>query len=158
MTDDRRSQLDSIGFDWGAAALLREKDEGDSMWHERMADLWAKVKEEGRGAFFCLDDPTSELAAWLRQQGHLRRVGKLGPEREKALEALGVCWADVDVGIESSEEQWTAKFERLVAFKEAHGHCDVPSTFQEDLALARYAAHVKQFTPWHVCGSRPCGV
>lgn len=59
------------------------------------------------------------LGAWLAHQRHLWKRGRLGPERQRRLAALGVS-------ADAFQEAWSSRFLQLAAFHTEHGHCCVP--------------------------------
>jgi Helicase associated domain len=48
-----------------------------------------------------------------------------------------------DSGSPAAPREWDAMFQRLVAFKSAHGHCEVPKGYAEDRQLARWVERVR---------------
>ena len=55
------------------------------------------------------------LRAWLIKQRHLRKLGKLRPDRSQRLEALGLDW-------DSKETQWGKMADLLEVYKSEYGH------------------------------------
>lgn len=66
-------------------------------------------------------------------QRHAWKAGRLRPERQRALAALGFC-------ANAHEEAWSARFAQLAAFHSEHGHCDVPRTAERRREEAGAAA------------------
>ncbi|MCX5734392.1 MAG: Helicase associated domain protein [candidate division NC10 bacterium] len=71
------------------------------------------------------------LAAWVRSQRHLRRQGRLAPDRFQRLDRLGFEW-------EPLATAWDDMFVTLVQFKERAGDCDVPHDLPYDPQLANW--------------------
>jgi len=63
------------------------------------------------------------------------RKGRLSPDRIQRLEAIGFIWC-------RQEHAWDEMYRRLVKYKKAHGDCNVPLGWQEDLQLGSWV--VKQ--------------
>jgi hypothetical protein len=60
-------------------------------------------------------------------------------ERAARLEALGFAWAPPRSGaVFPNEAAWEAQLARLVAYKEAHGNCNVPQQWAEDPKLGSW--------------------
>jgi len=68
----------------------------------------------------------SDLATWIREQNNCRKMfldGKasdITPNQIKVLDQASFPW------IRDSSERWDGHFRELMAFKEEHGHCNVP--------------------------------
>jgi hypothetical protein len=61
-----------------------------------------------------------ELKCWLRYQQKAHASGGLTEDQEERLESLGVQWRT------TREETWEERYNELVAYKQMHGHCNVP--------------------------------
>jgi hypothetical protein len=61
-----------------------------------------------------------ELACWLSKQRNAQASGGLTEDQQERLEALGVQW------IITQEAAWEERYNELVAYRETHGHCNVP--------------------------------
>jgi hypothetical protein len=118
----RRAKLERLGFRFRIQAPRRSVD-------ERLAELRALWRRgRGRPNYWQEDRP---LAAWIKS---LRRHPERLSEAQCAeLDALGV-----PVAVHA--ERWDALFERLLRFRDRHGHAHVPSSFREDPALAHWVA------------------
>ncbi|WP_167828317.1 DEAD/DEAH box helicase [Streptomyces palmae] len=64
-----------------------------------------------------------DLCRWLSRQRTLRRQGRLAPEREAALTALGMEWEFVG-------RAWRRGMAAARAFHAEHGHLNVPRTYR----------------------------
>ena len=71
------------------------------------------------------------LAAWVRSQRHLRKQGRLAPDRFQRLDRLGFEW-------EPLATAWDDMFLTLAQFKERAGDCDVPHDLPYDQQLANW--------------------
>jgi superfamily II DNA or RNA helicase len=72
-----------------------------------------------------------DLATWLSEQRRAHRAGKLTPERAAALDRLGIAW-------DRRSTTFTTGLAHLRAFRQAHGHTDVPAGYH---ASDGYALH-----------------
>jgi hypothetical protein len=91
-------------------------DPFDAAWEQWFAKLVAYKEANGH----CKMGIRNPLGIWCSIQRNLRKKKKLCLERIARLEAIGFCW-DLD------STAWEQKFSELVAYKEVHGHCNVPN-------------------------------
>lgn len=122
-----------------------EEEEEDSRGHFRQyqADQWNDRFQElldfKEATGHCLvphDYPTNQkLAQWVKRQRYqykLKQAGRhstLTDVRQMELESFGFVW-------DSHQAAWDEKYETLKAFRMMYGHCNVPSHYSEDKALA----------------------
>lgn len=59
------------------------------------------------------------LGAWAAQQRHAWHAGRLPPDRQQRLAALGFC-------TDAFQDAWASRFRQLAAFHSLHGHCRLP--------------------------------
>ena len=88
------------------------------------------------------------LAKWVKRQRYqykLKKDGKhstLTDERQAALDDLNFIW-------DSHNAVWEERLSELIAFKEVHGHCNVPSTYTKNHSLSVWVQcqrrHYKQY-------------
>src|SRR5439155_18552747 len=74
------------------------------------------------------------LSRWMDRQRQARRREKLSRERTLQLEKLGFVW-------DALADRWEDRFAELVAYKRAHGHCDIPTAWVENRALAKWVVN-----------------
>ena len=123
MTQERIDQLNSVGFEWGTANTGWE---GHFQKLVQFKDLHGHCRVPQN---YSVDDV--KLGKWVtKQRQHYQKylAGKSSPmtqERIDALTKVGFHWGKSQVG-------WEANFEKLVQFKESHGHCQVPSNYSVD--------------------------
>jgi hypothetical protein len=121
MTAEEILQLDSLGVTW------KSRDRGT--WEDRYQDL-LKFKEINGHCNVPFDyKETAKLGPFVNSMRSRKAAGELSEERMRLLEELGFKWA---VRGASNEDVWDARFQQLVAFKVAHGHCDVPFKWPDD--------------------------
>jgi Helicase associated domain len=73
-----------------------------------------------KSAAQCHDDASQ--CTTVRQS---RRAGTLNLEKIAQLDALGFCWTPRDT---TRDAAWDKMYAELMAYKEAHGHCNVPQS------------------------------
>lgn len=121
---ERVKLLDELGFDW---------DPNASRWEERFRELLEFKKKHGHVDVSQRDPGYEDLARWVKNQ---RRAKKNGgswfDDRARRLEEIGFQWKLREGNI------WEETFERLVAFRDKHGHCNVPQRWDEDKELGRW--------------------
>lgn len=121
MTAEEILQLDSLGVTW------KSRDRGT--WEDRYQDL-LKFKEINGHCNVPFDyKETAKLGPFVNSMRTRKAAGELSEERMRLLEEIGFKWAVRDA---SNEDIWDARFQQLVAFKAAHGHCDVPVKLPDD--------------------------
>ena len=109
---EREGRLDALGMEWDP--LLED-------WEDKFSKLVAYKSEHGHvivpRELKTTDD--CPLGSWVSVQRRNKAKGKLSPEREGRLDALGMEWDPL-------LENWEDKFSKLVAYKSEHGHVRVP--------------------------------
>ena len=113
---EREGRLDALGMVWDP--LLED-------WEDKFSKLVAYKSEHGDvrvpPRFKTTDG--CPLGRWVSVQRRNKAKGKLCPEREGRLDALGMVWDPL-------LEDWEDKFSKLVTYKSEHGHARVPHTFK----------------------------
>ena len=124
----RERMLNEIGFVWVSDRGPRGGPQNPSgAWQARYKQLAEYKSQHGN----CDVPSRSPLDKWARQQRHLRRYGKLAPDREKLLSEIGFDWG---VG----RSTWEVRFQELSEFKKLHGHCRVPKQWPENPQLEQW--------------------
>jgi len=125
MDATRLAQLNDLGFPWTSGM-------NDRRWHDMYERLKRYHSTYGNSDVPSRwkDDP--KLAAWLTVQRGLRKQGQMSDERVCLLDELNVTWKSRDVGT------WEDRLAEVVAFREKHGHCEIPTTYPENQKLGRF--------------------
>ncbi len=124
LSEEREQRLRELGFKFS----LHE-----AAWQELCGQL-VKFKQEF--GHVNVPDPYSEnqkLVGWVKTQRNRYKQGKLSKERIQKLEGIGFVWR-------RHETAWNEMYQRLVRFKNAHGHCNVPTKWNVDRQLGRWVA------------------
>lgn len=124
LTPQRTGLLESIGFRWKGENLGARAE-----WERRFGQMGEYIREHGHDRITMRTKTVPGLHSWREKQRALFREGKLSPERQARLEAIGFTFAPVDRSASlfpANEELWENRFAALLRFKEQHGHCLIP--------------------------------
>jgi hypothetical protein len=131
LSDAQHDDLERIGFDW---------DPFETTWNVSYQKLQAFVNEHGHCRVTDGLSSDESFVAWVKTQRQAYTKGLLSPERITRLQELSFIWStpwEYDLITIKLEAQWKATFYgKLMAFKAAHGHCNVPTRWKGDLSLA----------------------
>lgn len=103
-------------------------------WEEMFKALDAFRKENGHCQVQANYSKNLPLGRWVAMQRYRRKIGEMAQAQIDRLDKLGFVWSPTDVG-------WERMYEKLVQFKRAQGHCDVPSVWPKDPRLASWVAN-----------------
>jgi hypothetical protein len=129
---ERIERLDAIGFSW--AVRTRRFVARD--WDAMVAQLEAFQRDHGHSNVPHAWPRNRELAAWLHGVRCNKRSGRLGADRVRQLDALGVVW-------EPQQTRWENMFAALAEYRRRHGDCNVPCGWPENPALAKWVKGVR---------------
>ena len=123
MTQERIDRLNSIGFDWGTAQIGWEKSfkklvQFKGLHGHCQVPSNYSVDEVNLGDWVA----SQRQEYWKFQDG---RHSTMTQERIDALAKIGFDWGKQNIG-------WDGHFEKLVEYKELHGHCQVPKNHSVD--------------------------
>jgi hypothetical protein len=131
----RRRALDSIGFAWKLREPYRSL-KWDEQWNERFRLLQEYHTEHGDCLVpldYAFANSTIKLGTWVSFQRERHAAGKLRKDRVIRLESLDFSFRALPD--DSVQALWDRLFERLVQYKQEHGHCRVPITYKRDRQL-----------------------
>lgn len=139
---DRLEKLEEIGFLWSikkSSAETRNTHHADAIWKE----MYDRLKEFRDAVGHCIvprSYPDQSLQNWVLNQRRQYRLDSIRPERKKLLDEIDFVWrVDVyDAKSSLHQQHFDNMFGRLVAFKNTHGHTQVPFRYPEDPQLAQW--------------------
>jgi hypothetical protein len=126
------------GKDEGSAAPAFITARQSGQWNERFQDLCQFRQEYG---YCCVPShwpKNPPLAQWVKRQRYQYKIKNEGQhstmteDREKLLEQLGFVW-------DSHSALWEERLNELHAYRDIHGHCNVPSKYPENPQLTVWA-------------------
>ena len=128
LSRERIDQLEKIGFAWN-------RDE--FFWEEMFERLVKFEREHSHCNVPAKYEPDPQLGAWVSTQRGLTRRGKLSQKHVDRLHTLTFSWNLLDAA-------WEEAFQRLVAFKREHSHCNVPARYKHDPELASWVTRQRR--------------
>jgi hypothetical protein len=115
LTEEQIALLDRLGFIWSP---------GEHSWEQCFRELAAFREQHGHCRVPVQDPRYRRLCAWIANQRHRKKIGKLSPERIARLDSLGFRWNIY--GVKSRRRP----------------SADVSATESETISKARRRAHV----------------
>lgn len=134
LRSDRRDKLDAAGFVWTVDARMRWSSDRDvsgceDQW-QRMYEKLMTFQEEHQHCKvrnFAGGKGYESLGRWVRQRQTVFLEGSFQDERKKALDEIYFVWKieanGTDLESSVNQRQWDEMFDKLVQFKQIHGHC-----------------------------------
>ncbi|OEU08115.1 hypothetical protein FRACYDRAFT_196883, partial [Fragilariopsis cylindrus CCMP1102] len=132
---NRLALLNSIYFKLEGAAAARDQMTWMNMYQKIVA--YKKMHKNNTVPFHYQEDP--KLGHWVSQQRKKYKNEELLPERVDLLKTIGFEWDG-----EKYDELWMGMFQKLVAYKDMHENCMVPSHYQEDLKLGHWVSRQRK--------------
>jgi hypothetical protein len=123
MPERRRKALDFIGFDWKPF---------ETTWNAQYSKLVAYMKQNGHCNVPKRYPQDPPLDVWVMNQRALRET--MDEQRCRLLDEIGFDW-------DPFETAWKEQFQKLIAYKTLHGHCNVPYSYQHDPCLAVWVSN-----------------
>jgi hypothetical protein len=117
LSNAQRKALDSLNFDWNPH---------ETAWNEQYQKIIAYKQRFGhcRVPESWKEDPS--LAAWIYRIRHKKDT--MSHERQAKLNDVGFEW-------DPCETAWTENFQKVIAYKQRFGDCNVPTKWKEDPSL-----------------------
>lgn len=131
LDDERFQMLDRIGFEWFA---------GVGTWEERFGELQKFGQQYGHLRVPARWKESEKLAKWVVHQRYIRRKGRLRSDFEHRLSEIGFEW---DL-LPTPETTWGRWYDRLIAFKETYGHCNVSHGDRKHSSLAAWVTEQRR--------------
>jgi len=123
ISDEEKVRLEAIGF---------VPNRFNARWEEMFRRLVAYKKIYKDANVPRVYEKDTQLAQWCLNQKDNFREGKMKPERQIKLEAIGFSWSTFYEG----DLEWEGNFQKLLAYKAMHGHV----RFFKDPKLSRWVA------------------
>ena len=128
---NRLALLNSIYFRWEGGKAAREQMAWMNMYQKIVA--YKKMHKNTIVPFHYQEDP--KLGHWVSQQRLRYKNDSILPKRVDLLKSIGFEWDGAKVNY---DELWMGMYQKLVAYKDMHKNCMVPSRYQEDPKLGRW--------------------
>jgi hypothetical protein len=119
---ERFERLFRFGFDFGA----------DRYWVSRFFELMEFKRAHGHCNVQARWPKNPGLGGWL--SGQRARKDSMPVQRRKLFDRIGLDWAPL-------ESAWNQRYEELVNFKKARGHCSVPAHWSDNPQLALWVGN-----------------
>ena len=100
-----------------------------SNWTARLSELVIYKRTHGHCNVPHTYEANKSLANWVHNQRTAYRNGKLSEERIRMLNAIRFVWDQRGPAV------WRAHYDELVAYKDQHGDCNVPHTYEANKSL-----------------------
>ena len=110
LSAERARKLNEIGFAWDAL---------EAEWEERIAQLEDFKKVHSHCSVSSKWPENPALARWVNSLRNKLGRDAISPERVEQLTEMGFSW-------DRPAEVWEESFRALLAYREAHGDCNVP--------------------------------
>ena len=102
-------------------------------WDERYGQLIAYKERQGNCNVPIGWPENPSFASWCHKQREYYKNGVLSPERIKRLDDLGFVWDYLAAA-------WEEMFAELLAYKQTHDNCDVPTKWKENPRLGTWCS------------------
>ncbi|MBI4028246.1 MAG: helicase associated domain-containing protein [Verrucomicrobia bacterium] len=113
--------LNALGFVWKDAHVAQSEHK----WQGHFAGLLAFKKKHGHLWVPLPYPPHPQLPEWIQTQRIAFHHDKLKSSRVRLLNSLGFIWENARTA--RHQERWEKFFASLMAFRQKHGHLQVPS-------------------------------
>jgi len=134
LSSDRTKRLEDLGFRFDKLrSVVRKSNIGDIRWNNRYRQLIAYKQTHGDCNVSKHSEDNHVLGTWCSTQRENYNHNKLSRDRVKRLAQLGFMWNRL-------EPVWEEMFADLTAYKQAHGHCNVPWEWKDNPKLARWCS------------------
>jgi hypothetical protein len=118
LSDVQQDALDSIGFDWSPI---------ESAWNAQYSKLVTNMSQNGHCNVPKEYPQDPSFGKWVSHQRMDRET--MDEQKCMSLDKIGFDW-------DPFKTAWDDNFQRLEAYKDRHGHCNVPKIYPQDQSLA----------------------
>lgn len=127
LSPEQEKLLSELGFVWQIGPIPKS-------WQDRYDELLAFRASHGHCDVSTRDNQNSSLGTWVANQRSLAKRGRLPPDRETLLTAVGFVW---DAG---TDKRWASHYADLLRFRSIQGHCDVSTRDPANASLGSWVA------------------
>ena len=138
LSEERIRRLTELDFVWDGALEASLSEVWQEKWESNYAALVEYQRTYGHCDVSSLSKEHVRLCRWVSTMRDYRKQGKLSAERIQRLTQLGFVW-------DMLEEKWERMYAALVQYKEAHGHCEVPTGWPSNPKLASWVNTQRTF-------------
>ena len=141
LTAQRRELLDSLGFEW---SIKRDTD-SEVNWEINFVKLERFLKQGNPCSITKIQKYDKSVGIWAANQRKRHQKKMLRPDRLQRLKAIGFDFGEArksrpqTLG-RAQRDRWEQMFQRLLEFKEEHGHVVVPHAYKKDHTLALWVS------------------
>jgi hypothetical protein len=139
MTISRIQELESMGFEWGAAKENRLSDLAEYRKIHGHCNVPYNCRENTKLAMWV---STQRTSYWLHREG---KRSQMTLPRIQALEIMGFEWG-------ASLTIWESRLSHLADYRKIHGHCNVPYNCRENTKLASWVGRQRYTYRLHLEG------
>jgi hypothetical protein len=125
LSNERKDKLNLIGFVWDRRLVD---------WDTRFEQLCQYERAHGNCDVPQSYELNKELGHWVSNQRFFKGKHSLPKGREVKLESIGFVW-------DKRNTDWDIRFEQLVKYKRTHGDCEVPTHYELNQELGRWAVN-----------------
>ena len=136
MPEDRKKQLDEIGFAWVADIEIYRANR----WWEYFKEVEAHKQKYGH-CRVSRNTASVRLAVWVSKQR--RNKQQLSKDKIDRLNEIGFAWGE-DIEQEA-EDKWYSMYDQLQQFKKERGHCRVSQRSKTHPQLGNWVARLRGY-------------
>ncbi len=131
LPEEEFKMLDALGFSWGNLKVVH--------WEKMFTQLCQYKQKYGHCNVpgYGRHPENPQLSSWVASQRIAYKKGRLSQEQIQKLESISFIW-NID------EAEWEEMFNRLIAFKEINGHCNVSRDRKNYESLGRWVVHQRE--------------
>jgi hypothetical protein len=140
ITGEHLRLLDELRFTW------QHRERGS--WDDRLAEVAAFKAKNGHCEIPPNYPENPKLGRFINAMRTQRNSGGLSPDRIGKLDALGFAWGSprrIVINEDGISAEWQARFDELLRYKQAHGHCNVPVNWRENPQLGHWVSQQRQY-------------
>ena len=133
LSAERVEMLESIGFEW---TRPKGATPDDDTWWKRLGELEEYKNKHGDCNVSRKFDANPQLGEWVMNQRGFYKKNNLSSERIEALESMGFEWTRT--AWNRGDDRWQEVLAELKEYKQIHGDCNVPISYQANVQLAKW--------------------